>query len=113
VHVRPGIDQDTDECRVPDGQLQRDHPAGGVPAHDHGPRPVLREVAGYLLGDGRDVPQATQYGRAEMSAWYREHDLLPDGIEQIIPADSPLHATAERIMNDTALAQENRTVSEV
>jgi predicted kinase len=58
-------------------------------------------------------PQATQYGRAEMSAWYREHDLLPGTIEQIIPADSPLHATVERIMNDTALAQENRTVSEV
>jgi hypothetical protein len=51
-------------------------------------------------------PQASEYGRAEMSDWYRELDLLPDGIEQVIPANSPLHATVERVMNDTGLAQE-------
>jgi predicted kinase len=49
-------------------------------------------------------PQASEYGRAEMSDWYREHDVLPDDIEQIILADSPLHATVERVMNDTGLA---------
>jgi hypothetical protein len=49
-------------------------------------------------------PQASEYGRAEMSDWYREHDVLPGGIEQVIPASSPLHATVERLMNDTGLA---------
>jgi hypothetical protein len=49
-------------------------------------------------------PQAGEYGRAEMSDWYREHDVLPGGIEQVIPASSPLHATVERVMNDTGLA---------
>jgi zinc D-Ala-D-Ala dipeptidase len=40
-----------------------------------------------------------------MSGWYRDLDLLPDGIEQVIPANSPLQATVERVMNDTGLAQ--------
>ena len=48
-------------------------------------------------------PQASEYGRAEMTSWYRDHDLLPGGIEQIIPATSTLDATVERILRDTGL----------
>jgi predicted kinase len=48
-------------------------------------------------------PQAAEFGPVEMSTWYRELDLLPGGIEQIIPASSPLEATVTRIMSDTGL----------
>lgn len=48
-------------------------------------------------------PQASQYGRAEMSAWYRSSDLLPDSIEHVIPASSTLDATVGRILRDTRL----------
>jgi hypothetical protein len=50
-------------------------------------------------------PQASEYGEAEMRAWYRPRDLLPEGIEQIIPADSTLEQTTARIMTDARLAQ--------
>ncbi len=39
-----------------------------------------------------------------MRTWYRELDLLPGGIEQIIPAYSPLDATVRRVMTDAGLA---------
>ena len=29
-------------------------------------------------------PQAAEFGRPEMSCWYRERDLLPGGIEQAV-----------------------------
>jgi hypothetical protein len=48
-------------------------------------------------------PQATEFGREEMSSWYRELDLLPSGIEQVIPAASPLDATVLQIIRDTGL----------
>jgi 8-oxo-dGTP pyrophosphatase MutT (NUDIX family) len=48
-------------------------------------------------------PQDVKYGEAEMRRWYRELDLLPGGIEQIIPADSALEATVTRLMADTGL----------
>ncbi|MEU9052589.1 AAA family ATPase [Streptomyces sp. NPDC048384] len=35
--------------------------------------------------------------------WYRERDLLPDGIETVIGAGSSLHATVDRIMRETGL----------
>lgn len=50
-------------------------------------------------------PQAADYGAAEMSAWYRDNDLLPDGIEQVIPAGSSLEHTVERVMTDAGLGQ--------
>jgi predicted kinase len=49
-------------------------------------------------------PQATEFGREEMSGWYRELDLLPGGIEQVIPAASSLDATVFRIIRDVGLA---------
>ncbi|WP_051712029.1 kinase [Streptomyces sp. NRRL S-350] len=41
----------------------------------------------------------------ELRDWYREHDLLPGGIETIIGSDSSLRDTVDRIMRDTALSE--------
>ena len=49
-------------------------------------------------------PQAGKYGAAEMRAWYRELDLLPGGIEQVIPAEMPQDEVVRRIMADSGLA---------
>jgi hypothetical protein len=38
-----------------------------------------------------------------MSAWYRAGDLLPGGIEHVIPATSTLDATVARTLRDTGL----------
>jgi len=48
-------------------------------------------------------PQAAEYGRPEMARWWREKDLLPGGIEDIITAESTLDETVTRIMRDTGL----------
>jgi predicted kinase len=48
-------------------------------------------------------PQASEYGRAEMSTWYRERDFLPGGFEQVIPADTTLDAAVQRVMSDAGL----------
>ena len=47
--------------------------------------------------------EALKYGEAEMLAWYRELDLLPGGIEQVIPAESSLDDTVRRVMADACL----------
>ncbi|MFJ7095772.1 hypothetical protein ACIQWL_36905 [Streptomyces mirabilis] len=36
--------------------------------------------------------------------WHRPRDLLPDGFETVLGADSTLHETVDRIMFDTGLA---------
>lgn len=51
-------------------------------------------------------PQASEYGRTEMSSWYRAKDLLPGGWEQVITADWSLDHTLERIMWDSGLTRE-------
>jgi predicted kinase len=51
-------------------------------------------------------PQAKEYGVAEMRGWYRELDLLPGGIEQIIPAQMPQDKIVRRIMADSGLIAE-------
>jgi hypothetical protein len=48
-------------------------------------------------------PRASEYGRAEMSTWYRERDFLSGGFEQVIPADTTLDAAVRRIMRDAGL----------
>jgi 8-oxo-dGTP pyrophosphatase MutT (NUDIX family) len=44
-----------------------------------------------------------KYGEAEMRQWYRGLDLLPGGIEQVIPAESSLEDTVSKVMADTGL----------
>jgi hypothetical protein len=48
-------------------------------------------------------PQAGDYGEEEMRAWYRELDLLPGGVEEVIPATSPLTGTVRTIMAGAGL----------
>jgi hypothetical protein len=50
-------------------------------------------------------PQAAEYGEAEMSAWYRELDLLPGGTEQVIPASTALNDTVQLIMTETLMLE--------
>jgi AAA domain len=49
-------------------------------------------------------PQAAEFGEAEMSTWYRERDVLPGGIEQVIPAASSLEDTVRLIMHAAGFA---------
>lgn len=51
-------------------------------------------------------PQAAAYGEAEMRDWYRDRDLLPGGIEHVIPAGSTLENTVRRVMRDTGLSEQ-------
>ncbi len=53
-------------------------------------------------------PQATEFGRAEMQRWYRELDLLPGGIEQIISASNSLDDTVRQVMGDASLASQQQ-----
>ncbi|HEX4088537.1 MAG TPA: AAA family ATPase [Trebonia sp.] len=48
-------------------------------------------------------PQAGEYGESEMRGWFREHDVLPGGLEQVIPASSSLDETVRRILVDSGL----------
>jgi hypothetical protein len=48
-------------------------------------------------------PQAAEYGAREMRGWFRERDLLPGGLERVIPAASSLDETARRIMAEAGL----------
>jgi hypothetical protein len=48
-------------------------------------------------------PQAGDFGRPEMMAWYRERDLLPTGIERVIAAETPLEAAVKYVMGDAGL----------
>lgn len=52
-------------------------------------------------------PQASQYGAAEMQAWYRELDLLPGGTEQVIPATTPQDEIVRQVMADSGLGAES------
>lgn len=45
-------------------------------------------------------PQASQYGRAEMSSWWRDRDYLPQVSERIIAADTTADVAVEQIMGD-------------
>jgi 8-oxo-dGTP pyrophosphatase MutT (NUDIX family) len=44
-----------------------------------------------------------KYGEAEMRQWHRGLDLLPGGVEQVIPAESSLEDTVSRVMADARL----------
>jgi hypothetical protein len=48
-------------------------------------------------------PQAGDFGQTEMTAWYRGRDLLPGGIEQVIPAETTLEAAVEWVLREAGL----------
>jgi hypothetical protein len=45
-------------------------------------------------------PQANEYGRAEMSSWWRDRDHLPGVPDRVITADTTADAAVEQIMRD-------------
>jgi hypothetical protein len=49
-------------------------------------------------------PQAAEYGEAAMREWYRPHDYLTGGIEEIIPESSTLEEAVSRIIRRVGLA---------
>ena len=51
-------------------------------------------------------PQAAEFGRAEMSRWYRERDLLPGEIEQVIPAVNSLETTVQLVIHEAGLTSQ-------
>jgi predicted kinase len=56
-------------------------------------------------------PQATEFGRAEMSRWYRERDLLPGRIEQVISAENSLEDTVRQVMHEAGLTGQSRDLA--
>lgn len=48
-------------------------------------------------------PQAGEFGREQMEKWYRQRDLLPGELEQVIPAASSLEDTVHRVIRDADL----------
>ncbi|WP_225824129.1 AAA family ATPase [Streptomyces naphthomycinicus] len=48
-------------------------------------------------------PIADDVDETQLRDWYRPRDLLPDGLETVIGADSTLHETVDRVMSDTGL----------
>ncbi|MEU5019467.1 kinase [Streptomyces angustmyceticus] len=50
-------------------------------------------------------PIADAVGEAELRAWYRPLDLLPGGVETVIPATSSLPETIDRVMRGSGLAE--------
>ena len=53
-------------------------------------------------------PERLKYGEAELRQWYRGLDLLPGGIERVIPAESSLDDTVSKIMAETGLVSCSR-----
>ncbi|WP_237552341.1 M15 family metallopeptidase [Streptomyces sp. SID5789] len=50
-----------------------------------------------------DAAYLAQVTDNHLASWYRELDLLPDGLESVIPADSTLQDTVARIVRETDL----------
>ncbi|MFE2410108.1 kinase [Kitasatospora sp. NPDC059408] len=48
-------------------------------------------------------PQSAEFSPADMAEWYRPRDLLPGGVERVVPQHSTLDTTVTRILADTAL----------
>ncbi|WP_432012691.1 M15 family metallopeptidase [Streptomyces cucumeris] len=51
-----------------------------------------------------DAAYLAQVTDNHLASWYRELDLLPGGLETVIPADSTLQNTVARILRETDLA---------
>ncbi|MEV5933252.1 M15 family metallopeptidase [Streptomyces sp. NPDC052079] len=51
-----------------------------------------------------DAAYLEQVTDSHLASWYRELDLLPDGLGTVIPADSTLQDTVARILRETELA---------
>lgn len=79
-------------------RLDRDHP--GSAYFYYFDIPLEETVRRHVTRD-----KATAFSAEEMSAWYRERDLLDQPRETIIDHTSSLEATVDRILADTGLAE--------
>jgi hypothetical protein len=48
-------------------------------------------------------PQAADFSPADMSGWYRPLDLLPGGVERVLPANMTLDDTAALVFRESGL----------
>ncbi|MFF1605819.1 kinase [Streptomyces mirabilis] len=78
-------------------ELRADHRG---PTHGY----YLDVPFGETLARHATKPIADVVNETQLRDWYRAGDLMPGGIETVIGADSALHETVDRIMNDTGLA---------
>ncbi|QDO01751.1 kinase [Streptomyces sp. S1A1-8] len=78
-------------------ELRADHRG---PTHGY----YLDVPFGETLARHATKPIADDVNETQLRDWYRAGDLMPGGIETVIGADSALHETVDRIMNDTGLA---------
>ncbi|MFF7763928.1 P-loop NTPase family protein [Streptomyces griseorubiginosus] len=78
-------------------QLRADHRG---PTHGY----YMDVPFGETLARHATKPIADEVNEAQLRDWYRERDLLPGGIETVIGADTALHETVDRILNETGLA---------
>ncbi|MFF7458666.1 AAA family ATPase [Kitasatospora sp. NPDC008115] len=84
----------------------------GILAADHRGRTFLYYLdVGFEESVRRHAgrPQAAEFSAADMAAWYRPRDLLPGRLEHVVPQDSTLEETVERILADTGLAPPGHT----
>ncbi|KPI15177.1 hypothetical protein OK006_3050 [Actinobacteria bacterium OK006] len=78
-------------------ELRADHRG---PTHGY----YLDVPFGETLARHATKPIADGVSETQLRDWYRAGDLMSGGIETVIGADSALHETVDRIMNDTGLA---------
>ncbi|MFJ9362225.1 P-loop NTPase family protein [Streptomyces mirabilis] len=78
-------------------ELRADHRG---PTHGY----YLDVPFGETLARHATKPIADVVNETQLRDWYRAGDLMPGGIETVFGADSALHETVDRIMNDTGLA---------
>ncbi|MEU2067838.1 M15 family metallopeptidase [Streptomyces anulatus] len=56
-----------------------------------------------------DAAYLEQVTDAHLTSWYRKLDLLPDGLETVLPPDNTLQDTIARILHETGLASASST----
>ncbi|MFJ4981452.1 kinase [Streptomyces coeruleorubidus] len=84
------------------GRLRADH--RGATHHYY-----LDVPFGETLARHATKPIADEVDQTQLRDWYRPLDLLPDGVETVIGADSTLAATIDRILRDTGLCRQADT----
>ncbi|GAA3381086.1 kinase [Streptomyces sannanensis] len=73
-------------------------------ALDAGFHVVVEGILDETLARHATKPIADDVNETQLRDWYRPRDLLPEGLETVIGADSALQETVDRIMFETGLA---------
>jgi hypothetical protein len=56
-------------------------------------------------------PIADEVTERQLREWYRPLDVLPGGVETVVPATSPLAATVERVLRESGLSDVPRSTA--